>query len=152
MNKRRLAKLIVQTVAAAFGLLGLLWMYMGLHFTVVGIRDSDRFSMFFMTPMFILMGGIVLAVAWQTLRHFGPEAIQNMSALIAFFAYTGISKLLEPFQKASKKEIQRFLTEFFIPVLLAYLLYRTLSRKLTEITKAQDTQDQGAEDAAVRRE
>jgi len=142
MRKCTITKLIVQAVAVAFGLLGLMWIFGGFYIAVVGIRELDRFSVFFMIPMSFLLGGIVLAVAWQNLRHFGRESIQNVTALVALLVYTGLMTLVEPFQDATrdlKKELLYSAT-FLIPVLLAYLFYRVLSRKLIQLTETESSQ------------
>jgi len=153
MNKRIVTKLIVRSVAVAFGLIGLLFIGMGLDCAVTGIREYDRFAVFFGTPIFILLGGILLAIAWQNLRHFGPEAIQNVTALVIICAWSDVSALLEPLQETTSDLGTGSHYEFakvFIPMLLAYLFYRALSRKLIEITKPENTQRHDAADAATR--
>lgn len=142
MKRNTIAKFVVQAVALGFGLLGLTWVYIGIYFGVTGIRDSDRFVMFCMTPMFLILGGIVTAVAWQALRYFGPKAIKNVVGLVAFSAYTGMSTFLEPLQEATRhlKGDLYLSATVFIPMLIAFLLYRVLSRKLIEMTGT-DTSD-----------
>lgn len=136
MSRNTIAKFVVQGVALGFGLLGLLWVYIGIDFGVTGIRESDRFVMFFMTPMFLILGGIVIAVAWQALRRFGPTAIKNVVGLVMFSAYTAVSTFLDRFQEAARKKGDLYFSAMFvIPVLLAFLLYRVLSRRLIEMTE-----------------
>ncbi len=154
MNRRKAAKLIVQAVAAGFGAFGLLWVYCGLHFAVTGLRDTDRFQVFCMTPIFLLMGGIFTVVAWQTLRRFGPKAIKDMVLIIALFAYGSTAALLDQFLGATQnleKELYQ-LAAVIMPLVLAWLLYRILSKTLIEITKAEDIQHQGTVDTVARRE
>jgi len=141
MKKSKVIRLIVQAVAVGFGILGLIDIYLGLYFMVTSIRDSDLFGMFFMTPICFLFGGIVIAVAWQNLHHFGPNAIQNIVALVAFLAYAGLLVLLEPFEKYThnSKTVLDDIATVFGPILLAYMLYRVLSRKLIQITETQNT-------------
>ena len=143
MNKRSVAKLGVQFAAVCFGVLGATWVYLGCNFAFIGIRDADMFLMFYMTPMFILLGAIVLAVAWQALRHFGPGAIRYVVGLGAFLLYSQMVVWLRPFQDATWKLQMRLhhAATFLIPLLTAYLLYRVLSRKLIEITSAPNVQE-----------
>ena len=139
MKKRTIARLAVQAVGACFGMLGLMWVCLGFHFAFRGIRESDLFQMLYMTPMLFVLGGIVITVAWQSLRRFGPKAIQSVVGLVAFSVYTGIFMLLRPFQEATwdlKMRLHHSAT-FLIPMLLAYLLYRVLSRKLIEVTNTE---------------
>jgi len=143
MNRRVLTKLIVQSVAVAFGLLGLLWIGLVPYLVVTGIRDSDRLQTYLMALIFILMGGILLAVAWQAIRRFGRHAIQNVTALVVLLAYSIMSEFLDPFQETTsdlKTETHYEFIKFFIPVVIAYLLWCALSRKLIEITKPENTQ------------
>ena len=136
MKRNAIAKLVVQAVALGFGLLGLMWVCMGIYSAVVGIRESDLFVMFFMTPMFLILGWIVIVVAWQALRHFGPNAIKNVVALIAFAAYGVMSEFLGRFLEATrdlKGNLYRPAIAL-VPILLAFLLYRVLSRRLIEMT------------------
>jgi cation transport ATPase len=143
MNKSKATRLIIQGVGACFGILGLIWVCMGICFAVAGIRDSDLFGMFFMTPMFLILGGIVLAVAWQAVRHFGPNAIKNVVALVAFSAYCVMSLFPEPPQEVTRdlKGKLYLYAAVFVPMLLAFLLYRVLSRKLIEMTGADASHD-----------
>jgi len=136
MKKNTIARLAVQTVGACFGILGLMCVYLGCHFAFTGIRESDLFQMLYMTPMFFLLGGIVITVAWQSLRHFGTKAIQNVVGLVAFSVYTASMMLFRPFQDATRDLEMKLhhAATFLIPMLLAYLLYRVLSRKLIEVT------------------
>jgi len=135
MKSSAIAKFVVQAVALGFGLLGLIWVCMGLYAPVIGIRHSDLFAMFFMTPMFLILGGIVIAVAWQALRHFGPNAIKNVVGLVAYSAYTAVIAFLDGFQEAVREKGNLYFSAMCLtPVLLAYLLYRVLSRKLIEMT------------------
>jgi hypothetical protein len=134
MKKSTIVKLVVQAVGCGFGLLGLAWFYLGIEAGVTGIRDSDPF--FFMTPMFLLFGGVLIAVAWRTLRRFGPTAIKNVVGLVAFSAYIAVSTFLERFQEAAREKGDLYLSALsFIPLLFAFLLYRVLSRKLIEMTE-----------------
>jgi len=153
MNTRTVTKLIVQSVAVVFGLLGLLCIGLVPDLVVTGIRDSDPLQTYLMALMFILMGGILVAVAWQAIRRFGPHAIQNVTALVALLAYSIVSEFLDPFQETTsdlRTETHYEFIRFFIPVVIAYLFYRILSRKLIEITKPENTQHQDAVDADVR--
>jgi hypothetical protein len=142
MDKSRLTKLIVQTVAIAFGLIGLVWIYLGVEFAITGIRQSDRFALLCMTPMFFTLGGIVLAVAWQNLRRFGPNSIKNVTFLVVYSLYV----ILTPFDELSEETTWTRQTEFSqfvrfsIPLLLMFFVYSVVSRKLIQTTKAEDIQ------------
>jgi len=152
MSKKTLTKLIVQSVAAIFGLLGLLCIGLVPDLIVAGIRDSDQFQTFLMALTFILMGGILLTVAWQAIRRFGPHAIRNVTGLVVLLAYSIMSKFLDPFQETTsdlRTETHYEFAKVFIPAFIAYLFYRILSRKLIEITKPQNTQHQDAVDAGA---
>ena len=142
MDKRKLTKLIVQGVAVVYGLLGLLWIITGLYSAVIGILNSDRFGLFFMAPMGILLGGIVLAVAWQNLRRFGPNSIKNVTFLVVYTLFL----ILAPFDELSEEATWTRETEFLhilrflIPLLLMLFLYSIISRKLIQMTIAKDIQ------------
>lgn len=142
MKKNTIARLAVQTVGVCFGILGLMWVYLGFHFAFTGVRDSDLFQMLYMTPMFLLLGAIVVTVAWRSIRHFGPKAVQAVTGLLAFSVYTGLMTLLRPFQEATwdlKMRLHHSAT-FLIPMLLSYLLYRVMSRKLIQLTETESIQ------------
>ena len=152
MMKNTIARLAVQTVGACFGILGLMWVYLGCYFAFTGIRDSDLFQMLYMTPMFLLLGAIAVTVAWRSIRHFGPKSVQAVTGLLAFSVYTGLMALLRPFQEATwdlKMRLHHSAT-FLIPILLAYLLYRVLSRKLIQLTKTESIQQTPGGDSSTR--
>jgi hypothetical protein len=143
MKSKTIVKRVIQAVAVGFGLLGAIWICMGVYFPVVGIRASDLFALFFMTPMFLILGGIVVAIAWQALRHFGPNAIRNVVGLVAYAAYTGAIAWLHPYLEASRRPKENLWAAAMVfgSMLLVYLLYRTLSRRLIEMTRP-DASDQ----------
>jgi hypothetical protein len=87
MNRCVVTKRIIQGVAVAFGVLGVMLAFMGLGFAVTGFRQSDRFMQFFMTPMFLALGGITVAIRWVNLRHFGAGAIRHITALVVVSVY-----------------------------------------------------------------
>jgi hypothetical protein len=135
MKRNTIAKFVVQAVALGFGLLGLTWLWCGIDFAVTGVRDSDLVAVF-MSLVFLILGEIVTAIAWQALRRFGPTAIKNVVGLVVFSVYTAVSTFLDRFQDAAREKGDLcFAAMFFIPVLLAFLLYRVLSRKLIEMTE-----------------
>ncbi len=150
VNKSKATRLIIQAVSAGFGIFGLTEVYLGIYFAVIGIRESDLFAMFFMTPMFLILGGIVAAIAWQALRRFGPTAIKNMVALVALSAYIAVSTFLDRFEEAARAKGDLYFSAMsLIPLLLAYVLYRVLSRKLIKMA-GMDTSDNGQSPAVDR--
>ena len=59
-----------------------------------------------------------------------------MVGLVVFSVYTAVSRLLDWFQDAAREKGDLyFAAMFFIPVFLAFLLYRVLSRKVVEMTE-----------------
>jgi peptidoglycan/LPS O-acetylase OafA/YrhL len=122
MNKRNLIKLIVQIVATAYGLLGVLWVGMALTFAIKGTMESDPFALFFMTPLFFVFGGIVVAVAWQNLRRFGPNAIKNLTFLVIYTLYSVLTPFPKPSHEATWKTNLLDITQFLVPLLLAFFL------------------------------
>jgi hypothetical protein len=141
MDKRKLTKLILQGAAIIFGLIGLVEIYMGVEFAITGIRDSDLFELFIMAPMFFLMGGLLLAVAWQNLRHFGPNSIRNVTFLLVFALYLFVPdiKLYQEATARLKTDLLQF-AAFLIPVLLGFVLYSVVSKKLIQITKIENSE------------
>ena len=143
MTRSTVTKLAVQAIAAALGTLGLLWLFMGVWFAFVGIRDRDLFTMLGMTPIFLALGTIVTWAAHQNLRHFGPASIRSITAIASLLLLSSANSLLRPFQDSTwdlqktTGEPQMWLLHFAsitIPLLGAYLFYSALSRKLIEIT------------------
>ena len=133
MNKRDLTKLIVQIVATAYGLIGVLWVGIALDSLVIGIKESDLFALFLMTPLLFVLGGILMAVAWQNLRHFGPNTIKNLTFLVVISLYFVLTPLPKPSQEATWKTDLLNLTQFLVPILLAFFLYSAISKKLIKI-------------------
>jgi hypothetical protein len=140
MNKAKATRLTLQTVALAFGLLGLYYIYLGLDSTVRGPWKPESDIGFFldgilflgMNSIFILGGGAVVAIAWKNLRHFGARSVRNLSGLLAFAAWIGMSVFLLPVETAAREARTGF-RHFVIslsPILLAFLLHRVLSKKL----------------------
>lgn len=150
MDKRKLTKLIIQGVAIIFGLIGLVEIYMGVEFAITDIRDSDRFALSIMAPMLFLMGGLLLAVTWQNLRHFGPNSIRNVTFLIVYFLYSVFLAVVMPYLETTSKRQTDLLqfAAFFIPVLLGLFLYSVVSKKLIQITKIENSQQANSDGPA----
>lgn len=141
MNKRTITKRVVQAVAVAFGLLGLVWVSSGFLVTIAAIKESDR-SVLFQTPLLFLFGGIGVAIAWQNLRRFGPNAIKNVTCLVALVLWGILASFDRPLESETAG-IKTDLIEmaiFWIPLLLAFFLYRVVSNKLIQITQADNIQ------------
>ena len=144
MNKRKATRATLQTVALAFGLIGLYYVYLGLDSTVRGPwkpESATGFSVGYivflgMNSIFILGGGILVAIAWQNVRHFGPRSTRNLSGLLAFTSWVCMAILLRPVQDAAQERRMGFLhlVIFLGPQLLAFLLHRVLSEKLVALT------------------
>ena len=132
MNKRYLTKLIVQIVATVYGLIGVIWVGIAIDSLVIGIKESDLFTLF-MTLLFFVFGGIVIAVAWQNLRHFGPNAIKNLTFLVVFTLYFVLIPLPKPSQEATWQTDILDFAQFSTPLLLAFFLYSAISKKLIQI-------------------
>ena len=134
MNRPIVIRRIIQAVALAFGVLGLLWVLLAFFFAFVGIRESDRFALVVMTPTLLVFGGIVLAIAWQNVRRFGPNAIRNVTALVILVLYACVPEWL--YLRESTRSLGPFLDSALglLPLILAYLLYRFFSRKLIQLT------------------
>ena len=132
MNKRNLTKVILKIVATAYLLLGVIWIGMALIFAIIDIKESDLFTLF-MTLLSFVLGGIVIAISWQTLRHFGPNAIKNLTFLVVISLYLVLTPLPKPSQEATWKTDILNLTQFLVPILLAFFLYSAISKKLIKI-------------------
>jgi hypothetical protein len=148
MNRRTITKRIVQAVAVAFGLLGLLWVFGGLLFTVPAIMESDR-SVLFDIPLLLVVGGILLAIAWQNLRRFGPNAIKNVTCLVALTLWgilTSFDRSLESATADSRTALVR-MAFFHIPLLVAIIFYVVVSKKLIRITETENIQPDAGLDA-----
>lgn len=134
MNRCVVTKRIIQGVAVAFGVLGVMLAFMGLGFAVTGFGQSDRFTQFFMAPMFLALGGITVAIAWVNLRHFGPGAIRHITALVVVSVYLWLPPWMEPLEWTTNPMMNLLLcAAHLLSLLLVYWLYRTLSRKLIQL-------------------
>jgi len=139
MNRRTITKRLVQTVAVAFGVLGLMMVVLGFRSAVVGIKESDRFGLLCMTPVFLVFGGIEIAIAYQNLRHFGPNAIRNVTCLVTLTLY-GTLAPLDPLEQLAIGGVMGAFVDVAIhsiPLLLAVFFYLVVSKKLIRITEVQ---------------
>ncbi len=148
MNRSVVTKRIIQGVAVAFGVLGLIWVSLGLSFAVMGIRRPDAFTGLFMAPMFFALGALVVAIAWQSLRHFGPRSIRHMVALVVVAIYgwlsPWVSQLMEWLDQATGSHNPMInlllLPVNLLPLVLMYWSYRALSCKLIQLAGVADSE------------
>lgn len=135
MKRDKIAKRVVQAIALCSGLCGLMCVYLGARVAVDGVQDSDRLQKFALLLTFLGFGGIDIAVAWQALRRFGPNAIRNVVALVVFGLFAVMDMLLSPILDAPEESRVKPLLVLAI-LLLVFVLYRVLSGKLIELTGA----------------
>jgi len=142
MNKQTVTKRIIQAVAIAVGLLGLMFIFMGLYAAVADLREPDHLFTLCMVAMFLVIGGIDVAIAWQNLRRFGATSIKNVTALVVLLVWGGLLRLLEPLEEAAMDLEMHLLHSamYLVPLILAYLLYRFLSRKLIQLAEVESSQ------------
>ena len=148
MRKDVITKRVIQAIAVCFGFIGLVWIYLSIHVAVTGVRDRDMFKLC-MTLMLLIFGGIVVAVAYQNHRRFGPNSIKNVTFLVVFTLYCILKTLVRPYQEAilELEIVLLDLATFLIPLFLAYLLYSVVSRKLIQITETKNIQQDAEPDA-----
>ncbi len=138
MTRDKIAKRVVQAIALVFGLCGLMCVYLGTRVAVDGVQDSDRLRTFAMLLMFLGLGGIDIAIAWQALWRFGPNAIRNVVALAIFGMFPVIDTLLSPILDAPEDSRMKPLLVLAV-LLFAFVLYRVLSGRLIELTGANES-------------
>lgn len=149
MNRSVVTKPIIQGVAVAFGVLGLTWVFMGLYFAIMGIRKPDYFTGLFMAPMFLALGGLGVAIAWQSLRHFGPRVIRHMVALVIVPIYGGLSpslfQLMEWLDRVTGDRNPMIhlllMVVNLLPLVLMYWSYGVVSRRLIQLTAVADSEE-----------
>ncbi len=149
MNKHTVTKRIIQTVAVAFGLMGLMWISMSLYAAVAALREPDRLFTLCMQAMVLAMGGFVVAIAWLNLRRFGPTAIKHVVALVVLLAWSRLMILMQPFEDAAVALDLDLLYSIVDMVLLVlvYLSYRFLSRKLIALAGVESSPQAETESA-----
>jgi len=148
MRKDVIIKRVIQAIAVCYGLLGLSWICIGFHFAVTGVLGRTL-SLMLVTFITIIFGVIFVAIAYQSLRHFGPNSIKNVTCLAALTLYTILITLVRPYQEAilELKIVLLDAATILIPLLLAYLLYSVVSRKLIQITETKNIQQDAEPDA-----
>ncbi len=137
MKRDIVAKRVIQVVACGFGLVGLLWAFGGAGLVVTSVRESEGFWLFITAPFFFVLGGIGIAVAWQALRRFGPNAIRNVVGLFMYLAWSQLAWFPKSSQHGEALWRSHLLEAALVlgPLCLALLLYRILSRKLIQMTE-----------------
>lgn len=137
MKRDIVAKRVIQVVACGFGLLGLFCVCLAAAFLVTGIWKAEWSLLFLSTPLFLALGGIEIAIAWQALRRFGPTAIRNVVGLFMYFAWSQLAWFPESSHHSEPRWQSDLLEAALVlgPLCLAFLLYRILSRKLVQMTR-----------------
>jgi len=148
MKRDIVAKRAIQTVACGFGLLGLYCACYGFYSGVVGLRDFYRFEAILGAAVCLVLGGVLIAVAWKALSRFGPDVIQSVVALVTLSAWSLLPSIPEPSRPAEPRWLGGLLEMALVlgPLYLAILLYRILCRKLIQMT-GRDIADHNASPA-----
>ncbi len=144
MTRAILTKRIIQAVAAAFGLLGALFVYIGAYAGIPTVLKSDYAALLYMVLPFTAFGVIVLAIAWLNLRHFGPRSIRHLTALVLVLIYLWslgwFHVLIERLEQTATNPMIGLLVAALdvLSLLVLYWSYCALSRKLIQLTGAAD--------------
>lgn len=137
MNQCVVTKRIIQGVAAAFDVLGLMWIYCGLDFAVTGFRERDYLISLLGTSLIIVLGGFIVAIAWANLRHFGPRSIRRGTELVVVAMYFCFSpwllQLMEWLEHAKPIVGLLLVAVLLLSLHLMHWLDRALSRKLIQL-------------------
>lgn len=140
MNRAVVAKSVLQGIAIVVGLVGSTWAYIGMHFVILQFEEPDSFVGFFMVPLFLIMGGILLYVAYQTVRRFSAQAIRNLFILLAYAVYSVLLRFLGPYEEATRRLDMKLhhAATFLFPLLIAILFYKVMARALIKLTLAEE--------------
>ena len=126
---------IVQIASVAVGALGIIWIYFGLKFLVGAMTERDSIG-FSITLMFLVFGGVLVAVAWQVVFRYSPSAITSIAVLFGFAVYGFLSQWSRAMWDSAwnGKDIpaQGFLMIF--PVAVACIFYRIAKWMLLRMT------------------
>jgi len=146
MRKDVITKRVVQAIAVFLGIFGLVGIYIGIYFAVIFVWDREMFPMSFIIPMLIFMlliEVVAVAIAYQNLRHFGPNSIKSMTGLAAFYLHCILIGHVGPYLQAIREpplEALLSVAALVISVLLAYFFYLVVSRKLIQLTETKSIQ------------
>lgn len=139
MNRCVVTKWIIQGVAGTFGVLGLMLVFMGFCGAVASVDEVDRPALFYTSLSSLVLGGIAVAIAWMSLRHFGPGTIPHITALVAVSVYLWLLSWLFPLMERLERTTTDPMVELLFAVVdlllmvLMYWSYRALSRKLIQL-------------------
>ena len=137
MNRGIVTKRIIQGVAAAFGVLGLMWVFMGLGFAVTGFREPDYLMTLLGISMAVVLGGVLVAIAWTNLRHFGSRSVRQVTALfvatICLCFSSWLFQLMEWLERAKPMVGLLLVAMLWLSLYLMHRFYRALSRKLIQL-------------------
>jgi len=153
MKRDIVAKRAIQVVACGFGLLGLYCVCYGFYSAVIGLRDFYRFEAILGAAVCLVLGGVLIAVAWKALSRFGPDVIQSAVALVMLLALSLLPWFPNPSQNDEPRGRGELLEVAMVlgPLCLALLLYRILCRKLIQMTGT-DASNDGPTPANGKRE
>ena len=149
MRKDIITKRVIQAIAVCFGLLGLSGIYLCVHCAVTFVWDREMFEMLHIIAMMLLIEVVTVAIAYQNLRHFGPNSIRSMTGLVTFYLYSILIAHVGPYLQLTREPMMGLLyvAGFLILILPAYIFYSVVSRKLIRMTKTKNIQQNGEADA-----
>ena len=152
MRKDVITKRVIQAIAVCFGLHGLSGIYLCVHFVVTDGLGRDFFSILFIMSFIsinLLFVVVFVAIAYQNLRHFGPNSIKSMTGLATIILHSILIVQVGPYIGATQEPMRTLLyvAVFSIISLLAYFFYSVVSRKLIQITETKNIQKDAEPDA-----
>jgi len=135
-NQMRFApRKIVQILCGLLGILGLIWIYCGVRFIADGIADHEFRGIIF-SPIFFILGGITVAVAYQSIFKYSERAINNISKVAGFLIFGVIGQWTRMQWDAAwnRKDMPGHLAWGILPLVLAWIFYRLIKFVLFKFT------------------
>lgn len=138
-------RLILQGLAIVGGFLGLVTIYCGIHFIVLGYTDSSKYVIrLVFALMFFAMGGYLLMTAYLMVKKFSARALKHFSAIVAFIFSGLVFDYLDPIAEKVREDKSEpwHIVIGLLPLLCLVVVYKICTKLLLRLTKAGEEQKQ----------
>ena len=131
-------RIILQVLAVAGGVMGLMYLYIAVHFIFLVIlepKGSAGYRIVF-SVMFLLFGIYLLFVCFIMLKRFSIKSINHFSVVLAFIflgvAGSFVRSTIAPLMDKTNHGVKLLIS--LAPLILAFLIYKFLKILLVKLT------------------
>lgn len=93
---RPICKIAVQTLSLIAGLFGALFIAFSVFTAYTSLMSKDYVTVVLVSPISLLLGGVLITLAWQVVSAYSIKSIKSFSAIAVLFLLGNTIEYIDP--------------------------------------------------------